>query len=304
MARSSTEISASIIATLRGLNKSLDLEVGPTYDYLIRPIPQELARTEQAVQNLEIFYSDQFATVATAEQIAQFATNFGLAADIGSFASTTVYYYRSSAPQPGNILTIPVGALVGTQDLSYIFRVTQEATMYGNYAATYYNPSANRYEIQVRVTAVGPGTVYNLPAGRLNKRLTNVVGFDGVVQRDAAYGGSDPEDSSQLAARMQAQFQALDRNSAGGLQMMAQNFNPTLVLATALIRPSDRREFRRLTDGPALDICIKGIFNEIYREEFLAVGGETTVPLANNRTATSASLCSWKSLIRSCSLRA
>jgi len=87
---------------------------------------------------------------------------------------------------------------------------------------------------------------------------------------------------------MQAQFLALDRSSAGGLQRLAQNFNPTQVLATALIRPSDRLEFRRLTDGPAIDLCIKGVVNQIYREDYLAVGGETTIPIVVNRTATSA----------------
>ena len=288
MARSAVEIANSITTTLRGINPSIDLEVGPTYDYLIRPLPREMAQTEQAVSDLQVFYSDKFATVATPEQIAQFATHFGLAPDIGGFAATSVYLYRTSAPPVSSIFTVPVGTLVGTQDLSYIFRVTSEATMYGNFAATYYNPSSNRYEIQVLVQAVGPGTVYNLPSGRLTKLMTNVPGFDGITQRAAAYGGTEPENASQLASRMQAQFLAMDRNSAGGLQRLAQNFNPTQVLATALIRPSDRLEFRRLTDGPAIDLCIKGVVNQIYREDYLAVGGETTIPIVVNRTATSA----------------
>ena len=287
MARSLTQIRDSMKATLRSFDPSLDLEVGPLYDYVIAPVPQELVQIEEQVERLKRFYSPSFAEVATPEEARDFANNFGTGPDAGGFARALVVFYRTSAPGPGQDSTIPVGALVGTSDSSLVFRTLQSATLYGDFASTNFNPSSNRYEVQVLVEAVAPGQRYNVPVGRIVRMLTPIAGFENVVQVSAANGGTEPEDALTLAQRVQQKFKGLDRNSVNGLASLGKQAYSTLIRDIRVVRPTDRIEFRRLTSGPSLDVYVDGRLPQQFTEDYLAIGGEKTVRLTANRTASS-----------------
>ena len=289
MARSKAQISDSLRTSITGIDNRLDLKVGPLWDYLIAPIPPELANIETKIETLKRYYSPNFATVATPEEARDFAVNFGTGPSIGNFARTTIVFYRNSPPASGLAYTVPIGALVQTIDATLIYRTTQSATMSGDYAATYFSPATQRYEIQVSVEAVAPGVTYNIPAGHIKKMQSAISGFDGIQQIVEASGGTEPEDSLEVALRVQDKFKGLERNSMSGIVTIIKEAQPSYVTAVNVVKPTDRVEFRRLTYGPSLDVYVLGSNQSLCSEDYLASGGEKVVPITVNRTITSVS---------------
>jgi hypothetical protein len=287
MARSKEQIQNSLRTSIINTDNRLDLKVGPLWDYLIAPIPPELATIESQIETLKVYYSPSFATVATVQEARDFAVNFGTGPSIGNFAKTSVVFYRNSAPAAGLTYTVPIGSLVQTIDGNLVYRTLQDITMSGDYAATYFNPSTQRYEIYVTVEAVAPGVKYNIPANHIKRMQPAVSGFDGIVQVSDAAGGTEPEDSYDVAARVQSKFKGLERNSISGIMTMIKQTEPNYVTAVSVIKPTDRVEFRRLTSGPALDVCVQGTNYIVFSEDYLASGGELVVPITTNRTVVS-----------------
>jgi hypothetical protein len=284
MARTQQQIADSIKTSLLAVDNRLDLKVGPLWDYLISPIPPELASIESTIDTLLVYYSPNFANVATPTQARDFAVNFGTGPSIGGFASTTVTFYRNSPPPTGLTFVVPVGALVQTIDGTLVYSVTQQVTMSGDYASTYFNPTSNHYEVQASVQAVSPGVTYNIPANHISKMQTTISGFDGVQQPYAASGGTDPEDSVSVALRVQNSFKGLEHNSISGLKTTIQEAQSSYVTAVNIVKPTDRVEFRRLTNGPSLDVYVLGQNYTQCTEDYLAVGGEVTIPITVNKT--------------------
>jgi len=286
MGRSQTDIEQSLKDSFAAINPSLDLVVGPTWDYTLAPIPKELALVEQAVTDLQVFYSPDFPSIATPVQAREMATSFGISVSIGERARGIVTFFRYTPPPSGASLRVSVGQLVGTRDLQFLFQTLESKTMLGNFAATYYNPETQRYEMSLLVQAVLPGSLYNLPAQRIDSLVSQTGDFNGVFQPADMDGGTEPETAKDLAERTIDQFKGVNLNSIIGLDTLAKRYKPTLVLDTHTIKPTDRKEFRRPTSGPAIDMCVLGSESLTFTEEYLAVGGETSIPLVTS-TATS-----------------
>jgi hypothetical protein len=284
MARSQEQISDALRASITGIDNRLDLKVGPLWDYLIAPIPPELASLERKIETLKRYYSPNFSTVATPEEARDFAVNFGTGPSIGNFARTTVTFYRNSPPASGMVYTVPIGALVQTIDATLVYRAVQSASMSGDYAATYFNPSTQRYEVQVVVEAVAPGVTYNVPANHIRRMQSTISGFDGIQQIVEARGGTEPEDSFEVSLRVQDKFKGLELNSMSGIVTQIRESQSSYVTAVSIVKPTDRVEFRRLTYGPSLDVCVLGENLALCSEDYLASGGEKVVPITTHRT--------------------
>lgn len=287
MARSIQQIRDSISGTLRSIDRRIDLKVGPTWDYLLAPVPYELSPIETEIARLFQYYSPNFASVCTPEEARDFSNNFGAGSSVGEYAKATVVFYRNSPPPFGKTYTVPTGTLVLTVDNNVVFSTTQSAEMSGNFASMYYNPTTKRYEIRLPVQAVNAGEKYNIPKDHLKRMQPPIDGFDGVAQITDAEGGSEPETAVNVALRTQDKFKGLDINSVGGIVTQATSINPTQISQVSVVRPTDRVEFRRLTSGPALDLYIRGQTAVPFIEEYLSVGGETVVPIVTNKTVTS-----------------
>lgn len=298
MARSEQQIEESIKASFTEINPSLDLKVGVTYDYTIRPIPRELAFVESQVERLLRFYSSDFPNVATPVEARDLATNFGVSVSGGERASGSIVFYRDSPPTSGSTIIIPVGALISTVDGQFLFKTVESKIMFGDFPDTYFNPQTNKFELQVVIQAIAPGSLYNLPPQRITKIVAG-QGFDfnGVIQKAPMSGGTEPETSTALATRVLEQFKGINLNSVTGVATLARRFVPTGIDDIKVLRPTDRLEFRRTTTGPALDLCIKGFDITTFQEEYFAVGGETEVKIASNKTVTSVSQVSYNSAV-------
>lgn len=287
MARSTAQIAEALKTTLRDYNPTLDLEVGPLNDYLLAPLAPQLAVTEAETERLLRYYSPNFASAASPTEARNFANNFGSGPSGGEYARGRVIFYRNSTPAAGTTYTISVGDMISTKDSTLLYRVTQATSILGAYGPTYFNPSTNRYEVEVEVEAISPGSKYNIPTGRITRMLKVIEGMDGVEQRSAMAGGTEPENIIDTVLRVQGKFQGLDKNSVSGLIATAKALNPTNILDAKVIRPTDRLEFRRFTDSPALDLVISGSIYETFNETYIVPAGSPTqsVPITENRTA-------------------
>jgi len=287
MARSVTEITKSLQATLEAIDPSINLKVGPFFNYLLNPIPPELARLEGEQERILRFFSSDFPVVATPEEARSFALNFGLAANPGGRAFVPLVFFRNSPVAAGKTATVVVGTLVSTGDSSLLYRTVESQNMIGDYASTYFNSSTNKFEITVMVEAINPGLIYNVAPFRITKIASGQVPFDGVIQRNQANGGTEPETSFGLVRRVVNQFKGLNLGSESGMVNLTKNLNSESILDVHVIRPTDRLEFRRPAPGPALDLCVSGFEYVAFLEEYFALGGDTQIYLKDNRTAVS-----------------
>lgn len=286
MARTTDQIRNSLKSTIAGIDNRVDLKVGPVWDYLLAPLPPEFSTIESEIERLQRFYSPTFATVATPAEARDFALNFGTSVSVGGFARVPVVFYRNSPPPTGSVYTVPTGSLVMTIDNNLVYATISSVTMSGNYASTYFNPSTQRYEVTVLVQAVAPGEKYNIPPKHISRMQPSIDGFDGVIQYVAAYGGTPSEDSIAVAQRVQDKFKGLELNSIGGITTQIKQSETDYVTSVTVVRPTDRQEFRRLTNGPSIDVYINGLDPLAFTEEYLAIGGEISVPIVTNKTVT------------------
>lgn len=289
MARTIEQVTKSLKNTIANIDNRVDLKTGPVWDYLLAPLPPEFAALESEIERIKRYYSPIFSNVATAQEARDFALNFGTSVSVGGFARCPVVFYRNSPPPTGTVYSIPTGSLVMTIDNNLVYRTLQAAEMSGNYASTYFNPSTQRYEVTVLVEAVSPGIKYNIPPKHIKRMQANIDGFDGVIQYAEASGGTPPEDSIAVSQRVQDKFKGLELNSVGGISTRVKRSETDYVTSVTVVKPTDRQEFRRLTDGPAIDIYVNGLDQIQFSEEYLAIGGETTVAITSNRTVTSIS---------------
>ena len=287
MARTLREVHDSLKRTIQSLNPTVDLVVGPLYNNVVAPVAPEIVLIESAVERLQRYYSTNFEAAATPDEARNFAINFATGPSNGGYARGQITFYRRSLPLAGETYSVTVGSLVSTQDSTLMFRVITGVDLIGAYSATYYNPSNGRYEVMAFVEAVAPGTLYNIPVGRVVRLVSNLSGFDGVEQITNMTGGTEAEDISGTVSRVRAKFLGLDRNSVSGIVSTTKSAFPGLVLDMHVIRPTDRQEFRRVTDGPSIDLCIYGQRSSGFTEEYLGIGGETTINITVNRTVMS-----------------
>jgi hypothetical protein len=281
MARTIDQVKNSLISTISSIDDRVDLKVGPVWDYLLAPLPTEFSFIESEIERLKRYYSPIFSTVATPEEARDFALNFGTSVSVGGFARCPIVFYRNSPPPTGSVFTVPTGSLVMTIDNNLVYRTIQAVEMSGNYASTYFNPSTLRYEVTVTVEAVSPGEKYNIPPKHIQRMQPNIQGFDGVTQYVEAGGGTPAEDSIAVAQRVQEKFKGLEKNSIGGITTNIKQSETDIVKSVTVVKPTDRQEFRRLTNGPSLDVYINGTDSANFTEEYLATGSEVTVQINN-----------------------
>jgi hypothetical protein len=280
MARTDTEIQKSLIESIHAVDPSVDVVKGPVYDFLIRPVPSELAKTEQDAERLTILTTLQLDQVATQAEIEAMATSFSLRLGGGKASKTTgqVFYAYT---KPIRDAVADRGTLVGTQDQRYTYFVSEKVTLPASSADNFYNPQNRRYEITAKCEATAVGPDFDLPPYRVNKLITKIAGIDGTENISEYRNGQVSEDLPNSVARVQAKFAGLDPESGGGISSDIRNYDAENVSDVSLVYPKDRSLFKRLTNRPAIDAYVIGEQIETLDQTYVALGGETTVQLTN-----------------------
>jgi hypothetical protein len=270
-------IKTSMEQTVQTADPSADLAKGPVFDLLLAPVAPELAVTEQAVEDVRVLTSLQFDRVATTSEINAIGTAFGLPALTGQPASVRQTFWRSTVPDQDYV--IERGQTVGTSDGSIAFVVTERVTMRSSQATAYYSAVRRRYEVQVRAECTAIGEAGNLPAFRINRMLTTATGFDGTENREPATGGAESQSLAQYARRIRSRFLGAGAETGAGITTQVHEFAPGFVTDVHLVYPADRREFRRDTGRPAIDVVIVGSQTDQSSTRYVANAGDSFVPL-------------------------
>ena len=280
MARTEDEILQSLIESLRAVDQSVDVAKGPIYDFLLKPVPVELQKTEADVERLTILTTQQLARVATQEEVEALATSFSIRLGGGQASRSRgqVFYTNS---RPAQDVRVDRGVLVGTDDQKYTYFVSEAGTIPAATAQNFYNASTRRYELvlQCEATAIGPD--FDLPPGRITRILTNVDGVDGTINITEYSGGQEAEDLDKSVDRIAAKFAGLDPETGGGIKSDIRNYDPENVTDVSLVYPKDRTLFRRPINRPAIDAYVLGSATETIDQSYTAVGGEAQIPLDN-----------------------
>jgi len=281
MARTQDEIQRSLEATLNTIDPSVDNQKGPVYNFMLRPVPAELQKTEADVQRMVQLNTIQLGAVATDDEVEAMATSFSLRRGGGkpSTTKTQVFFARR---RPEEDVQIDRGVVVGTHDEQYTYFVSERVVMPVASIDNFYNPATRRYEISTRCEATAVGPDFDLPATRVSNLITEVTGIDGTTNTDKYQGGAIKEDSEATVNRIRAKFAGLDPESGGGIISDIANFDPENVYDVALVYPKDRSIFKRITNRPAIDVYVIGEELDTTTQSYIAEGGETEIVLESS----------------------
>lgn len=282
MARTPDEILKDYQTAVAISDPSADAKKGPLFSLVGTPVSQILPVTEQAVDTLSQIYSAQFAQIATTPQAQAFLTNWGEAAGLGSPSTTSVFFMSFSRPNSSTIIPIPVGSIVSNTDQTLQFITTASSQINGAFADTYFNPSRRTYEVSLPVIAVQNGPTYDLPAGLINTKVSQLPGIDAIESRADATGGVAAETIPAQVTRVQNKLVGLAINTPGGAFTRIRDFNPTVITDVRVVLSTDRALFRRQTFEPGSDYYLVGRLNQQINQTYTSlVGGETEILLTN-----------------------
>lgn len=281
MARTTEQIEADLQATYRGINPTVDAVKGPIFDQVIRPTATVANELEVRQDRTDRLVSADFAAVATADELERMAATVGAGTPQGETAKGTVFLGSRSRPRSNTVITIKQGTLVGDDSLSYIFVTTEEAVIDGRYADNYHNATKRTYEVEVPVEAVAVGTGYNLPPYRVRRPVNTISGIDFVENREATADGLDPGGSETVTQNAQTKLTGQELASPGGITAEIVKGFPD-ALSVAVISSADYLLFRRALDKPGLDYYYAGERLTADTYEYVAQGGELTLPFPHN----------------------
>jgi hypothetical protein len=278
MARSVEEVSTSIQQSVEAADPTIESRSGPVFNIMLQPVANEVARIEAEQERIGALYSLQFQNVATAEETEALATNFGIQKAPGTKGTTPVFFFRFTRPQEPAL--VRRGALVSNLDGTLQFIVQEDAVIDPDNAEAFFNAARRTYEVSVNVQAVSPGERFNIPSFRINSLTTPNTDFDGVENRAPVTGGSEEETQAEEVSRIRERFAGLNTGSVDGIKFTASNSFPEFVKDVSVIQPSSTL-FVRSPTTPAIDIYIAGSNVESVRQNFVALGGETSVAIAS-----------------------
>ena len=282
MSRTPDQVAQSIIAEAAILNASIQVDTGPIFDSMIGPVSNEFSTIEAEVEHLSQLYSTTFIQTASDADIEAYITNFALPEGNGSYASGNCQFATYTRLQPGETITIPVGALVSTSDNSIVYQVTAQRIMYGDTIDSYYNASNTWYEISAPVESVSSGNYANIPSLRITKLLTTIASIDIVTNKSPISGGIDAQDNVQKFQRIEDAFLGQDSGSQNGIIKLVANYAPETITAVAIVRSSDHDLFLRFVNQLALDVYVLGQNSQLIQEENYTLTTSTNYIILNS----------------------
>lgn len=279
MARSAQDVERALQSSIASVDPSIDTEIGPIYDVFIAPQAPLISEVESEVEILARRYSVDYVKTLGDADITLFGANHGLRRTVGTPAFTVggVRLFAYTAPRSGQVLTIPIGTLVSTEDGSLVYATTAEVTVTQDTIALYYNERTRRYEVPVDVRAEGLGDEYAVPPGRIRILLTNVPGFDGVVQVGRVQQGLTAVSNDSFMETCRKTLVGSALGSLAGLEALILQFGSGAISSLSIVSSSDPVNFRRHTRRAACDVWILGTSPKERTETQVASAGQTIV---------------------------
>jgi len=274
MARSAEQIERDYALSIETSDPSWDTVQGPIKDLFTVPLSGITALTEEQAENLRKLFSLNFDETITEDEARRALNNFGSRPGEGSRSSHTQYFMRFTRPREN--IVIPQGTLVSNLTGTLLYRTTQTVTMLVTQADSYWNASRKAYEVAVRVEADGIGPEYALPAYRVQRILTGIIGIDATENRTKSSQGLPTETVEQQSRRLKNTMTGLNLNTQGGISKRILDTLPNQVDLVQVVTPADP-EFKRTQLKPSIDIYVLGTDEQIVTETIVAVSGQTHI---------------------------
>lgn len=280
--RSLDTIISSIISTMGDINPQLDVRKGPLA-VNIWAFANELARAEEFTGYLATLYSFDYADQIENSDLLLLGANYGKDPNVGRAARILIHVFRYARPELGKIYIVNIGTLFSTQDGRFTYSSLDTATMNGNYADVYYNPTDQRYEIPVLAEAVAIGADYDLPPQTISRILGGLEDFDGCVNKTyARRQGNEAVPPTQFIRQLQNTLQGVGTDCAGKIIDILQDQDPTGYDDIAFVVSLDYSRFKRaksLHGTLGYDIYVITESVEESLQNGIAKGGEVEIPL-------------------------
>ena len=257
MARTEKEILNNIAENIKSMDSSVDTTKGPLYNFVMAPVAPVVRNIELASDRVERLLSlDIVAAENNAADIEAFGNNFRVPRGGGHKERHLQTFYLFS--KPTHVIEIPTGTLVSTENGTYTYRVLQGSYFNPDNSESYYNNDTSRYEISLMVEAIGYGSAYNVPVGRVNRMIT-ALQVDGTISTsDSLVLGTEVETDADYMNKVEQRFLGLNSGTVSGIQYQ---INETLGIDDVKVFKPGDDVFKRLVKRAALDVYVNG-FNE------------------------------------------
>ena len=243
-----------IETTYAAIDPQLDTQKGPLRRLFLDPHRSVLGLAEARVNRLIALFTQQRpANMTTDEYNALIRPFGGIARFQGSYATGFVIVYAYTAP-PADV-TIPFGTVFTDSTGTLIYGSSADVTVLLANMASYYNPTARRYEFQVPIIAKEVGDQSAVPPDTITVITSSLPYLNGCNNDDALTGGLPAESDTVLDTRFQARLEGTDNGSKGSLSSLV--LGVANVLAVVLISPGSPLYSRR-TSRLAVDVHVIG----------------------------------------------
>lgn len=271
MARTEREILNSIADNIKEMDSSIDVTKGPLYNFLMAPLAPVVRNIELASDRVERLLSlDMVSATNNNADIEAFGNNFRVPRGGGHKERHLQTFYLYS--KPISVIEIPTGTLVSTEQGTYTYRVLQGTVFNPDTSENYFNRETNRYEVSLMVEALDYGEAYNVPAGRVNKLVSNVFVDGTVSSSESLVKGTAFEENADYMEKVEKKFLGLNSGTVEGIRYQ---INDELGISDVnVFKPGDD-VFKRQVPRAALDIYVNG-FRERACVQTIRLDKETT----------------------------
>lgn len=203
----SSQFAELIRTAITQRDNTFEVTIGEIPDLCIEPQARVFERQHDDVRKVSLMMSLSSASEFDGEytvDLEGIVYNEGIVRTTGTQATGTAVFSRAAAPTTD--IVVQRGYPVGTAPdestgLTLTFVTTEERTMESSSYASYYNATTQRYELSVPIVAVVEGSQGVVGAGRVNRTVRPLAGFDEVSNTTATSNGRDAETNQELIDR-------------------------------------------------------------------------------------------------------
>ncbi len=267
MMPTSDDILLSMQQSVEAQDKGIDVRKGPFFD-LLRPVAGEVAQPYDEIQKLSTLYSTMSdATTVSEQDLEAIGRNLRVPRPAGRKSSGLVYLFFTT--KPSDSITIPAGTSVMTSDGSLVFSTKGSITLSPNTVQQYFVGKNSRYEVPVTVQATSEGSIYNLPAYRLNRLGRSIAGISGVYNPSPTIGGEDESDVQDYLSKIRNRFLGkVDSSTFSITSEIEEQYG----YADVNYVQGDSRDFKRPIKGKGLDVVVRDVVEDYWEDLFVCSG--------------------------------
>lgn len=266
--KSASEFAYELKNLILSYNNNYDVEVGAIPDLFIQPQANVLELINDNIILVYKLLSLSNQDVFSDTDVDAVVYNESIVRSQGSNSTVVLTFSRTTIPTAD--ITVRANFPVATQvdettGASYIFRTTEDQTMYFASAASYFNTTTNKYELNINAECTSQTADANVAQNRINRPLRALSGFESVTNKSAAAFGSGPEGNQRLIDRYFISLAGSNPSTVFGLKSTVLDNYPTIA-DVCEVYGNDSLMTRAADDAGAIDMYMLAESPTTYTE--------------------------------------